>query len=427
MSIEGPTSIALISRLPHPEVGAAAFNIMMGLALWIESPVIDLLSTSTTLCRSLQNYRELSRFVWALLAVVTLAHAAIVFTPLYGLATEGVLGVSREVAAAARPGLALMLPWSALIGWRRYLQGILIRNDRTKVIGLGTSIRVVGMFGSALGLFFATRMTGVEIAGLSIVLGVGMETAFTHWASRETIRIHLSREDGAPPITQNKLRRFHLPLTATTMVMMLGTPVISAALARAPSPTLQLAGYQVAMTLVWLMRTTTYALPEIVIALYRNPQTARALRGFCLWVGGIASGVMALVWITGFDLYFFRVVLGATPDEVAVAHLAFVAPLLVPFLGACQGYARGMLTAHHFTVSRLLAVGGSMSTLLICLAGTVLLGVNGVVSVGLCLTISFTAELAILLGFWRKLAPREEILVPDAADGTGAEAMQSNA
>ena len=51
------------------------------------------------------------------------------------------------------------------------------------------------------------------------------------------------------------------------MVTMLGIPVVSAALSRSPNSVVQLAGYQVAFTLVWLMRTTIYALPEVVIPL----------------------------------------------------------------------------------------------------------------------------------------------------------------
>ncbi len=93
MSVEGPLSVALISRLPGAEVSTAAFQIMMGLALWLESPIIDLLSTSTTLAKSRQNYVQLSRFVWWLIATVTIAHALVAFTPLYWIVTRQIMGV----------------------------------------------------------------------------------------------------------------------------------------------------------------------------------------------------------------------------------------------------------------------------------------------------------------------------------------------
>jgi progressive ankylosis protein len=402
MSIEAPLSVALISRLGDAEVSTAAFQIMMGLALWIESPIIDLLSTSTTLAKTRQNYVELSRFVWWLIGAVTLVHAVLVFTPIYTVITLDLMGVPPHVAEKARLGLAAMLPWSALIGWRRYLQGILIRNGKTKLVGVGTAVRVVTMFVSAFLLYVTVKLPSIQIAAISLINAVGAEALFAHIASRDTIRRQFTHEDGGAPLTSSKLRSFHLPLTATTMVTMLGTPVVSTALAHTSDSVLQLAGYQVALTLVWLMRTTVYALPEVVITLYKDEASAAALRRFCIRLGIVTSGTMAVIWMTGLDKLFFGQVLKATPAEVSIAHIAFIAALFTPLVGAVQSYVRGMLTAHHLTVSRLLAVGISMSTLVVSLVVAQLLGVAGVIAAGVSLTIAFLAELGVLVLAWQR-------------------------
>lgn len=402
MSVESPLSVALISRLPGALISTAAFQIMMGLALWIESPVIDLLSTSTTLSKSRQNYVQLSRFVWWLIGTVTVVHAVLILTSIYPILAERIMGVPALVAERARLGLALMIPWSGLIGWRRYLQGILIRNGQTRLIGYGTAIRVLTMFASAFFLYFVSHLPSIQIAAISLDLAVGAEALFAHWASRPTIREEFTEERDGMPITMRKLRQFHFPLTATTMVSMMGTPVVSAALARSTDSVHQLAGYQVAVTLVWLMRTTIYALPEVVITLYKDNQSAMALRKFCIRLGLIASGTMAVIWLTGLDILFFARVLHADPSVLPIAHLAFIAPVLTPLIGACQSYIRGMLTAHHLTVSRLLAVGVSMSTLVVALIASVLLGLNGVLAAGVCLTLAFVAELIVLAISWQR-------------------------
>lgn len=402
MSVEGPLSVALISRLPKAEVSTAAFQILMGLALWIESPIIDLLSTSTTLAKTRQNYVELSRFVWWLIGTVTFVHVVLVFTPLFSIVTEQLMGVPANVAHEARIGLAVMIPWAGFIGWRRYLQGLLIRNGRTKLVGAGTAIRVATMFTSAFVLFFTVHLPSVQIAGISLICAVGAESTFAHWATRDTIRRRYSHDTQGEPLTMRKLRHFHLPLTATTMMTMLSTPLVSAALARAPFSIAQLAGYQVAITLVWLMRTTVYALPEVVITLYRDEASAEALRKFCIRLGLIASGTMAVIWASGLDKLFFGKVLGAKADIVSIAHLAFIAAVLTPLVGACQSYVRGMLTAHHLTVSRLLAVGVSVATLVASLVASILLHVNGVVAAGICITGSYIAELVVLAIAWRR-------------------------
>ena len=124
MGLEGPICEGVINRLPRPEINAAAWPVLMALAIWIESPVIDLLSTSTTLAKDRQRYELISRFVWYLMLWVTVAHAAIVLSPIYHVITENLMGVKPEVADTARGALVILIPWSALIGWRRYGIGL---------------------------------------------------------------------------------------------------------------------------------------------------------------------------------------------------------------------------------------------------------------------------------------------------------------
>jgi hypothetical protein len=186
------------------------------------------------------------------------------------------------------------------------------------------------------------------------------------------------------------------------MVSMLGLPVVSTALSHAHDPVGQLAGYQVAFTLVWLMRTTVYALPEVVITLYRNTESSRALRLFCVRLGFLTSGTMAVIWLAGLDQLFYVHVLHASPSVIPIAHLAFIAAVLTPFVGACQSYVRGMLTAHHLTVSRLLAVGIAMAALVGTLLLSELFGVNGVLAAGVCMTLALLAELVVLVVAWKR-------------------------
>jgi hypothetical protein len=265
------------------------------------------------------------------------------------------------------------------------------------------------MIGSGVLLYFVSRLPSIQIAAIALISAVGAEALFAHVASRSTIRDRFSTDEpGDEGVTMAKLRRFHVPLTATTMLNMIGLPLVSAALAHSANSVEQLAGYQVAFTLVWLMRTTTYALPEIVITLYRDRASAAALRRFCLGLGLAATVATGVIWVTGLDMWFFREVLGAGPGVQRVAHLAFIAPLLTPLISAFQGYSRGMLTAHHLTVSRLFAVAVSISVLLATLLGVISLRINNVVTVGICLTVSMFAELLVLLASWRIAEQRNE-------------------
>jgi progressive ankylosis protein len=404
MAIESPVSIGIISRLPEAQVSTAAFLSMMALSMWIESPVIDLLATSTTLGKNRRSYKALSRFTWALMLWVTAVHALVTLTPLYWLVTIAILDLPQEVAEAARVGMAILIPWSAFIGWRRYLQGLMIRHGQTKMVGVGTFVRMVTLVLIGVGLFFFAPWPSLVIAALALLGSVIAESLFIHWASRPVIRERYTADDpeDADELDTRKLLKFHLPLTATTMVMFLGGPVVAAALARVPNPVLMLAGWQVATSMLFLIRTITFALPEVIIALHRDAQTARILKRFCIAVGGALSGLLLLMAATGLDRWFFITVLGAEQGVAEIAHYGFLGGALMPLVGSLQAYLRGMLTAYHLTVARFVAVIASMSFLIALLAIGVWLQLHGMLLAGMALTIAMTAELAVLAVSWRR-------------------------
>jgi hypothetical protein len=403
MAVESPIALAVISRMPNAEICRAAFQPLMALAYLIESPVIDLLTTATTLGRDRKHYVQLSRFVWWIMAIVTLVHAIVTATPLYWAVMERIIGLDHRIAEVARPGLLLMIPWSAIIGWRRYLQGILIRNGETRLIGYGTAVRMATMASVAYSLFAWSSLPSIVTVGWALVSSVATESLFIHFASRHTIRTAFAADDPAlDPISQRFLARFHLPLTATTLVTILSQPLVSAALARSPMSVLSLGAFQVASSLIWFHRTIVFALPEVVITLYREGAAAEKLKRFCLIVGLVTTGTMFLTAVTNLDSLIFRKLLGVNdPETIRTAHLCLQLSCFLPLLGALQAYLRGVLAAHHLTVSRLTAI----LVALICMVGTLAVGVAaqwpGVITASIAITLAQVAEFGVLAQAWR--------------------------
>ena len=404
MAIESPIAVGVLSRLSQPELNTAAFFVMMALALWIESPVIDLLSTSTTLAKNRDSFRLLTKFVLWIIGFVTAVHALVAFTPLFEWLTVDLLGVPSHVAFAAKPGFQIMTLWSAFIGWRRFLQGVLIRFGATKLVGFGTFVRVSAMAVSALGLFFFSDLRSIDTTAIALMASVAAEAIYVHLAAGPIVRNRLELVDIPTdvPLTMRKLIAFHAPLTATTTVMMLGSPLVAWALAKATSPETTMAGWQVASTLAWMCRTIVFALPEVVITLYKDEQSAEKLRRFCLSVGLMTSATLVLFAVFRLDVAFFIGVLKAEPNVAEVAHAAFFALAATPLIGALQSYIRGMLTAHHQTVARFTAVIIAMAALAFFLFLTIALGFAGVVSAALALTAAMAAELWVLIASFKR-------------------------
>ena len=152
MVSEGPLLSALVNRLPDEVTMLAAFGIALALAVTIESPVIGLLSTSTALVRDRRSFLLVRRFTLHLAALLTVIAALLAFTSLFDLLVVDLLATPKEIAEWVRPGLQILTPWTAAIAWRRFLQGVMIRQGQTRLVARGTAIRLVATIGTGVGL-----------------------------------------------------------------------------------------------------------------------------------------------------------------------------------------------------------------------------------------------------------------------------------
>lgn len=417
MAVESPVCIAVLQGVGDAQVtpetariATAGFQLLMALAITIESPVIDLLSTSTTLARNRQNYEVLSRFAWHMMAVVTAVHGLIVFTPLYDLVTRSLLDIPVEVATAVHNPMKILLFWSAAVGWRRYLQGLMIRQGMTKPISIGTVVRMIAISGVGFGLSIFTDLDKLMVVSLALLCSVFSEAIFIHAVSRNVIRLLPPIQPTEEPLTLARLYRFHAPLTASTFVTLISMPMVSAALARSSMPVASMAAWQVGFSLIWLFRTCTFALPEAVIALYTRGERQRTLAKFCLSVGVGLSVVMTLVHLTRLDALYFLHILDVEDEGVRIlAATAVFACASLPLINALMSGIRGFLTAEHVTSVRLYAITGGVASLAACLWLGNAMKWPGVLNASFAVTFSQIIELIILATFWLKLRARLEV------------------
>ncbi|HSM56144.1 MAG TPA: hypothetical protein VK879_08325, partial [Candidatus Sulfomarinibacteraceae bacterium] len=201
MTTEGPTISAVINRLPDEVIMLAAQGIVVSLSVTIESPIINLLSTSTALVRDRQSYLMVRRYTIHWSIVLTLVAAALAFTPLFDLVVVTWMGTPLEIAYWVRPGMQIMTLWTAAIAWRRFLQGVLIHFDYTRYVGWGTVVRLLASASTAIGLALWSGLPGVIIGSLALMAGVLAEAAFATLAVAPLLRSELAPQDsgdGAP-------------------------------------------------------------------------------------------------------------------------------------------------------------------------------------------------------------------------------------
>lgn len=414
MMAEGPLISAVINRLPDAVLHLAAIGIVFSLAVALESPIINLLATSTALVEDAPSYRQVRRFTLHWAVGLTLLAALLAFTPLFETIVRRGLGVPADVALWVRPALQIMVPWPAAIAWRRFLQGVLIAGDRTSAIAWGTGLRLVTSGGTAIGLALGTDLPASLVGAWALILGVVTEAVFATWAARAAVA-ELGAAQPASGLGYARLVRFHFPLAMTSVLTLLMQPLVTACLTRLDRPVETLAAWPLIFQFMLLTRAMAFALPEVVIALGRRTGNAPAVRRFTWTLTAVGGGFMALFALTPLSDLYVSGLQGAPAGVSEIVRLGFVLLVPLPALATLIAWLRGVLIAE----GRTLVVNEAMVVRLIAtvllLGAGVAQGWRGVVTGALALLLSVVAELAHLA--WRL---RRRHWVPRAEDAREA-------
>ncbi len=353
MMLEGPSVQGAMGRLAAPTLNLAAWGLAFSLALLVESPVIMLLATAIALVRDEGSYRALRKFVLNLMGACTVLTALVAFTPLFDRIAGPVMGQPAPIIAAARPALQIMLFWTAAIAWRRFYQGVLVRAGQTRLVSLGTAVRLTVTLGVAGSLVRWGHRSGVEVGAITLMAAVIMEAvAVTLFALPVARRYLLGRQ--APqsvPLTQAAILRFHTPLAATTLLTLLAPPLTAAALARLAMPHQTLAAWPVASMLLLVLRGPGLALQEITISQSRRPEARHALRRFTTIVGLISTGIALFLALTPLLDRYMGTVLHLPQELRTFVRVGVVLGSPLPLLTALGSWARGVLVAAGRTPS----------------------------------------------------------------------------
>lgn len=415
MALESPYISAALARLSEAERMIAAFGLAMSLSITIESPVISLLATSTALARSRQNYLMLRRFTLHLMLGTTLLQFILAWSPLFDIVVEGWLGVPSSLLAPVRLGLQLMLPWSAAIAWRRFRQGIMIRNGHSGQVGRGTVLRLVGSAGTATILGYLLHAPGIMVGATALSVGVTAEAIYAHLASAPVVAERFgvnAKQATQPDLGYRELVNFHWPLATSNLLFLFTQPIIAAALARSANPELNLAAWPVLNGLLFITRAPEMALPEVTIALNDERESQGALRRFAFGVGVTLMTFLALVAFTPLSEFYFHTLIGVTGNLSSIAKQGAVLALLMPLALSFVTTSRGLLTARRDTRPQAVAMVLELATLIIVLVIGVLSNQPGVPMAALGMSAAMIVE-AIFL--WVMLRRGTMVVQPVAA------------
>ena len=382
MAAEGPYLAAVIARLPDATYNLAAYGVTLAFAFVIESPVVMLMTASTALAEDSDRFRRLRNFAYALMGGVTAVLLIVLIPTVFRFLAIDVVAVPQEVASLTYGALWILIPWPAAIGFRRFYQGLLIRDDKTRLVAVGTVVRLVSMTGTALALFALTNLPGAWVAAAALSMGVTVEAVASRWMARDSVHAVLGQQPDADSRTLDypAIIRFYIPLALTSLIGFAVHPMLTFFMGRSPEPVTSLAVFPVVNALAFLFRSLGLAFQETSIALMgRRFAHRKQLRTFAWSLGIVTSIALALVALTPLAYVWFEVVSGLAPELARFALLPTLLLVPVPLLSVFLSYFRGVLVRAHQT--RPITIATALEVACIAAVFPFLTSVFGVVGV----------------------------------------------
>jgi hypothetical protein len=346
MALEAPFLAAVIARLADPKENLAAFGVAFAVAILVESPVIMILSASTALVAGRVSFHRLRRFTYALNDGQTLLMIAMLLTPAWRDFAGGVIGLPPRVVDLTQNALLVLVPWPAAIGYRRFYQGLLIRNRQTRRVAYGTVVRLSTMAVTGLAMYRLTDLPGALVGASALSVGVSFEAAASRLMSIGAVRAILrdDRPAETDPPTYPHIARFYLPLALTSMIGLAVHPMVTFFMGHARFALESLAVLPVVSSLSFVFRSVGLSYQEVAIALLaQNARNVAPVGRFGLWLGGLSSLTMGAIAFTPLAGWWFEDVSGLSTGLAAFALPPTRVLTLLPALSVLLSLQRAVL------------------------------------------------------------------------------------
>ncbi|MCH7973109.1 MAG: hypothetical protein IH949_04355 [Bacteroidetes bacterium] len=353
MSIEGPFLAAVIARMMEPKFNLAAYGVAFSFALMIEAPVIMIMSASTALVKNRQSFIKLRNFIYALNSVVTLLMLVFIIPFIFDFFTIGLIGLPQQVADLTYNAMVILLPWPGAIGYRRFYQGILIRNNQTRRVAYGTVIRLTSMGITGLVLFYFSNFDGVMVGASALSIGVILEAIASKimtWKIVEKLKKEKLNSIENEKLTYKEIYNFYYPLALTSTITLGVQPLVIFFIGQSRLPIESLAVLPVITSFVFIFRSIGLSFQEVGIALLSKYKGSYpVLKNFATMLGIIAAATLGLIAFTPLSDFWFKTVSGLSFELTHFAKIPLMIMILMPGLSVLINFQRAVLVESRYT------------------------------------------------------------------------------
>jgi O-antigen/teichoic acid export membrane protein len=345
MSVEGPYLSALIARLAKPEYNLAAYGIAFSLALIVEAPVIMMMSASIALVKDYQSFLQLRKFNYWLMAILSAVIIGFITPPVFYFITEDLISLPKEVSHLTHLAVMILIPWPAAIGFRRFYQGILIRNNLTRLVAYGTMIRLAAMTLTAFVLYKFTDVPGVVVGASALSTAVVCEAIASKLMTKKIIhKLKTSFVEDQNTLTLKEIINFYYPLALTSLLTLGVQPFVTFLIGQSKMPMESFAVMPVVTSFVFIFRGLGLSYQEVVVALIGDNMTEyNQLKKFALKLGSVLAIALMIIAFTPLSEIWFRDVSGLSESLTNFAKAPLMIMSFFPALTVLISFQRAIL------------------------------------------------------------------------------------
>ncbi|NLT50615.1 MAG: hypothetical protein GXX85_06850 [Ignavibacteria bacterium] len=309
MAVEGPFLSALIARMPDAKFNLAAYGVAFSLALVFESPVIMMMSASASLVKDYKSYLKLKKFNLYLCGILTAALIVFLVPAVFQFLVIKVISLPKNVAELTYHSLFFLIPWPAMIGYRRFYQGVMIRSNQTKKVAAGTLIRLFSMSAAGFLLYNFSGFTGSSVGAAALAIGVTSEAIVTKFMIIKTVKNLKNQNDLSENLSFKEILNFYFPLALTSFLSLGVQPILTFFISSSRMAVESLAVLPVINSLIFIFRSIGLSYQEVMITLIGEKKiNYKILRDFAFY---LAVFLVALSFSIGFtplsSIWFIKI------------------------------------------------------------------------------------------------------------------------
>ena len=351
MSVEGPFLSALIARLDDPIYNLAAYGVAFAFALIIEAPVIMMMSASTALVKDSYSFNKLKRFTYFLITGITLLMLILVIPAIFYFIAEDLIGLPKRVAYLTHIATIILLPWPAAIGYRRFYQGVLIRNNLTRRVAYGTVVRLTTMAITAFVIYFYFDVPGVVVGASALTVAVLAEAIASRLMTISIIKqLHHNPSLKDERITYKEIYKFYYPLAIMSLLSLGVQPFVIFFVGQSRMALESLAVLPVITSFVFIFRALGLSYQEVIIAKIGDDKSGYVpLRNFAVMLAGVLSLILFIIAFTPLADIWFNDVSGLSNLLSGFARTPLKIIAILPALTVFISFQRSVLVSDKNT------------------------------------------------------------------------------